>query len=234
MTTHSRDTRPASVATTQEEAVDHSRPLRWAAAVALLVAPVLWSVGMLYSPEQASMADADYISSLARDITQTEISALFLHYGNLLIGLGILAAPSLVRGRRGGRLVVVGSLLTALGFTNISGMILADWWNAAIGTLLPIDKAAEVFAMVKSSDLLWIWGGTEMLSLLGPLLVLAGLARAGVLGWYTLALLVGGVAALIVISPTMPVLTALAVLLGFSPFALVGLRLVQRLRIRGA
>ena len=47
------------------------------------------------------MADADYIASLARDMTMTQVSALFLHYGNLFIGLGILAAPSLVRGRRG-------------------------------------------------------------------------------------------------------------------------------------
>ena len=119
----------------------------------------------------------------------------------------------------------------ALGFTNVSGMILSDWWNAAIGTLLPVDQAAEVFAMFKSSDLLWLWDGSELLSLLGPLLLLAGLARAGVLGWYTLLLLLGGVASLIAVSPTMPQLTAGAVLLGFSPFALVGLRLVQRLRL---
>lgn len=210
---------------------DTSRPMRWAAGVALLAAPLLWSAGMLTSPEQVSMADADYVGSLARNLTQTEVSALFLHYGNLLIGLGILAAPSLVRGSRGGRLVVVGSLLAALGFTNVSGMILSDWWNMSIGTLLPIDKAAEVFAMFKASDLLWVWNGTEMLSLLGPLLLLAGLARAGVLGWYTLALMVGGVAGLMFIPVSLPWLTGVAVLVGFSPFALVGLRLVQRLRV---
>lgn len=229
MTAHTID----SLDTTREggRGFDASRPMRWAAASALMAAPLLWAAGMLTSPEQDSMADADYISSLARDITQSEVSALFLHYGNLFIGLGILAAPTLVRGSRGALLTVVGSLLAALGFTNVSGMILSDWWNIAIGTLLPIDQAAEVFAMFKSSDLLWVWNGTEMLSLVGPLLLLAGLARAGVLGWYTLALLVGGVAALIVISPVMPQLTALAVLLGFSPFALVGIRLVQRLRV---
>lgn len=229
MTAHTIDSPAAS--TDRARGFDASRPMRWAAASALVSAPFLWAAGMLTSPEQESMADADYITSLARDITQTEISALFLHYGNLFIGLGILAAPTLVRGRRGGRLTVVGSLLTAIGFTNVSGMILSDWWNAAIGTLLPIDKAAEVFAMFKSSDLLWLWDGSELLSLLGPLLLLAGLARAGVLGWYTLGLLLGGVAALMAISPTMPQLTGLAVLVGFSPFALVGLRLVQRLRL---
>jgi hypothetical protein len=212
---------------------DPSRPMRWAAAGALITGPFLWAAGMLTSPEQESMADADYIGSLARDITQSEISALFLHYGNLLLGLGILAAPMLVRGRRGGRLVVVGSLLAALGFTNVSGMILSDWWNIAIGTLLPIEQAAEVFAMVKGSDLLWIWNGTELLSLLGPVLVLVGLARAGVLGWYTLALMVAGVGSVVFIASSLPQLVALAVLVGFSPFALIGVRIVQRLRVAG-
>jgi hypothetical protein len=229
MTAHTLD----PTGTTQEggRGYDPSRPMRWAAGISLLAAPLLWSAGMLTSPEQASMADADYISSLARDVTQTEISALFLHYGNLLIGLGILAAPSLVRGRRGGRLVVVGSLLAALGFTNVAGMILSDWWNAAIGTLLPVEEAARVFARFKASDLLWLWDGTELLGLVGPLLLLAGLARAGVLGWYTLALMVGGVVSLMFIPSSAPQLTAVGVLVGFSPFALVGLRLVQRLRV---
>ena len=210
---------------------DGSRPLRYAAAIALLAGPLLWAAGMFTSPESATFSDTDYISSLARDFTMTEISALFLHYGNLFLGLGILAAPSLVRGRRGGRLVVWGSLLAAVGFTNMSGMILADWWNASIGTLLPIDQAAEVFAMVKSAPLLPVWNGSELFCLLGPLLLLAGLARAGVLGWYTLALMVGGTVGLVLIPGTLMSVAALAVLVGFSPFALVGLRLVQRLRV---
>ncbi|RYU09349.1 hypothetical protein [Nocardioides iriomotensis] len=235
MSTHTAHPAHPAGTTTQEggRVTDPSRPMRWAAGIALLAAPLLWSAGMVTSPEQASMADADYVSSLARNLTQTEVSALFLHYGNLFIGLGILAAPTLVRGRRGSRLVVVGSLLAALGFTNVSGMILSDWWNMSIGTLLPIDQAAEVFAMFKASDLLWIWNGTEMLSLVGPLLLLAGLARSGVLGWYTLALMVGGVAGLMFIPVSLPWATAIAVLVGFSPFALVGLRIVQRLRVAG-
>ena len=210
---------------------DGSRPLRYAAAAALVSGPLLWAAGMFTSPESASLADADYISSLARDFTLTEVSALFLHYGNLFLGLGILAAPSLVRGRRGSRLVLAGSLLAAVGFANVSGMILSDWWNASLGTLLPIDQAAEVFAMVKSSSLLPVWNGTELFCLLGPLLLLAGLARAGVLGWYTLGLMVGGVVGLVLIPSTLMWVAALGVLVGFSPFALVGVRVLQRLRV---
>lgn len=210
---------------------DGSRPLRYAAAAALVSGPLLWAAGMLTSPPMASMADTDYISSLARDFTMTEVSALFLHYGNLFLGLGVLAAPSLVRGRRGSRLALVGALLAAVGFTNMSGMIFADWWNASLGTLLPLEQAAEVFAMVKSAPLLPVWNGTEVLCMVGPLLLLAGLARAGVLGWYTLALMVGGVVGLVLIPGSLMWVTALAVLVGFSPFALVGVRVLHRLRV---
>ena len=229
MTTHAIDTTRPRGATDQR--YDGSRALRHAAAAALVAGPLLWAAGMLTSPEQASMADTDYIASLARDITRTEVSALFLHYGNLFLGLGILAAPSLVRGRRGSRLVLVGTLLAAVGFTNMSGMLFADWWNAALGTLLPLDEAAEVFATVKGASLLPVWNATELFCLVGPLLLLAGLARAGVLGWYAPALMVGGVAALVLVPGTMMWAAAVGVLVGFSPFALVGVRLLQRLRL---
>ena len=210
-----------------------SRILRYAAAAALASGTVFWAAGLFTSPEQASMADVDYVSSLARDLTLTQVSALLLHYGNLFIGLGILAAPSLVRGRRGSLLVPIGALLTAIGFTNVAGMILSDWWNAAIGTNLPLDKAAEIFGVFKDSSLLWLWDSTEMLSLLGPLLLFAGLARAGVLGWYTIALFVGGFLALILTPTSMFQVAGLLILVGFSPFALVAMRLVQRLRVAG-
>ena len=95
--------------------------LRVAAGVALVAAPVLWAAGMWTSPPAAGTTDVDYVASLGRDGTLTQVSALFLHYGNLFIGLGVLAAASLLRGPRGSRLTVVGALLTALGFTNMAG-----------------------------------------------------------------------------------------------------------------
>ena len=68
---------------------------------ALITGSLLYAAGLATSPPQASMAPADYIESLARDEGQTALSALLLHYGNIALGLGWLAAPTLVRGRRG-------------------------------------------------------------------------------------------------------------------------------------
>ena len=214
----------------QADAVRPSGVLRIAGAAALVAGPVLFSLGMLTCPPQASMADADYIGSLARDATRTQVSALFLHYANVALGLGLLAAPSLVRGTRGRIPAVLGALLGALGFVNVSGEILSDWWNMSAGRQLPMEQAVAVFQGMKSASLMPLWDGAEMFSLLGPVLVLAGLARAGVLRWWTILPLVGGVAALMTVPVSMFTLQAGLVLVGFSPFALIGLRLLQRAR----
>ena len=238
MTTALTTTTATETAETESEKGANALPsARWsgavrlAAGVALIAGPLFWSAGMFTSPPQETMSDADYIASLSRDLTMTQISALFLHYANVFIGLGILAAPSLVRGARGLKLVVTGSLATALSFVNVSGLILSDWWNAAVGTLLEPEQAEEVFAHVKGSSMLVLWTGTEILMLVGTLMVLAGLARAGVLGWWSIGLFVVGVAALFAFGGVLPFLAAFAVLVGFGPYALIGVRLVQRHRL---
>ena len=220
-----------AVTPTRRPVSSASRVMPIAAAAALIAGPVLWSAGMFTSPPTETMSDADYITSLARDTTMTQISALLLHYGNLTIGAGILAAPSLVRGLRGAWLVVIGALLTSIGFLNVAGMILADWWNAATGSLLTTAQAVEVFQHVKTSSLLPLWGGTEIFSMVGPLLVMAGLARAGVLGWWPMPVFVVGVLGLFAFGAGSPVLVAGAVLIAFSPFALIGMRILQRVRL---
>lgn len=207
------------------------RALKIVAGVALASGPVLWAAGMFTSPSSSSTKDTDYIASLGRDETITQVSALFLHYGNLFIGMGVLAAATLLRGRRGSLLTVIGSLLTAFGFTNVAGMLLSDWWNLSLAQNLPIDQAAKVFAGFKDSSLLGLWDGAEMFSLVGTILLLVGLARAGILGWWNLVVFVAGFVGLMFIPWDLPKLSALAVLVGFSPFAVIGARLVRRARL---
>jgi len=210
--------------------VRRSGALRLLGGIALVAGPVLFAAGMATSPEAAGDADALYIASLARNATQTQVSALFLHYGNLLMGLGLLAAPALVRGRRGFWPTLIGSVLAVIGFVNLSGMLLSDWWNLSAGTHLSTEQAVTVFQGFKQASLLGFWDGTTPLSLFGPVLVLIGLTRAGVVRWWTVPLLIAGVAGLMTIPVNLPLVTAGAVLVGFTPLALVGLRLVGRYR----
>ena len=96
---------------------------------ALIAGSLLYVAGMATSPPADSMSAADYIESLARDEGQTTLSAMLLHYGNMAMGLAWLAAPALVRGRRGLRTAVTGALLSAIGLVTVAGFVLYDFWT---------------------------------------------------------------------------------------------------------
>lgn len=231
MTTLTDSASPVAIPAAERRPARATRVLPYAAAAALLAGPVCWSLGMLTSPPAASMADTDYVAALARNGTLTQVSALFLHYGNLFMGLGVLVAPALVRGRRGAWPTVIGTLLASLGMTNLAGTLLSDWWNLSVATHVPPATAAAIFHAFKTSSLLPFWTGTEMLSQLGIVLVMVGLARAGVLGWWTLPVFAAGFAGLIAFGNGSPILTAAFVLVGFAPLAMIGFRTLQRLRV---
>lgn len=218
----------------QGTSTDHGRGLRIAAGLALAAGPVLWAAGMATSPSAASTADIDYVTSLGRDGTMTQVSALFLHYGNLLIGLGVLASVSLLRGRRGARLTAVGAVLTSLGFTSVAGMLLSDWWNLAVVETVGAQTGAEIFGAFKSTSLLFLWNGMESFGLLGAVALIVGLARAGVLSWWNLGVFAAGFVAMMTIPWDMPALAGGAILVAFSPFAVIGVRLLQRARLTRA
>lgn len=159
------------------------------------------------------------------------ISAAFLHYYWVALLFGALAATGLVRGRRGRGLTTVAGIATAFGAVQISGMLLSDHFLASMGAHLPMDAAVAVFENL-DAGVPWvgIWMLTgQVFGLLGPVLLLAGLARSGVVGWWTVP-----VWAAIWIGPPMlggPIgvvgTTALTLVLG-APLYLVAARLVRR------
>lgn len=222
-----------TTASTPGSRPDHSRPhtaMAVAGALALVTGPVAFVVGMFTSPDQDGESAADYVEALARDEVLTQVSALFLHYGNLLMALGFLAAPLLVRGRRGYGLTVAGALMSALAFANQSGALLSDWWIMHAGRMLEPAQAVAVSEATMASPLLMVWFGTELLCLVGPVVLLAGLARAGVMSWWMLPWLVGGVALGFTLGSTQPLLLAALLLVALAPLALIGVRLLQRVR----
>ncbi|WNV76104.1 hypothetical protein [Geodermatophilus sp. DSM 44513] len=200
---------------------------------ALVLGSVLFVAGMVTSPPQDSMADADYIASLARDEARTTLSALLLHYGTMLTGLAWLAAPALVRGRRGAGLAVAGALMAALGMVTVAGNVLFDFWTGAVGRLLEASTAEAVFADVHGSAAMAVVGTVTLLGLVGPLVGYAGLARAGVISWWLLAPAVVSLVLATVLTFS-PLLYGGLMLLGAVPAVVVGLRLLQRNRAEAA
>jgi hypothetical protein len=158
---------------------------------------------------------------------------MLLHYGNLVSGLAWLAVPALVRGRRGRVGTIVGALLAALGLVSVSGLVLSDFWTGALGRELPADTAVALFDGVQGSAGMASVGTVTLFGLLGPLVGYAGLARAGVTGWWlpAPALVALGLSASLAFSP-LP--HAAFALLGAVPPITVGLLMIRRSRAEAA
>ncbi|WP_040337515.1 hypothetical protein [Candidatus Blastococcus massiliensis] len=200
---------------------------------ALIAGSLLYVAGMAVSPPADSMSDADYITSLARDEGRTTLSAMLLHYGNLALALAWLAAPALVRGRRGSTTTIVGALLSAIGLVTVTGMVQFDYWTGAIGSELDQATAVALFETVNGSVGVAVAGTLTLFGLLGPVIGYSGLARAGVISWWLVA---PCVASLVVsmATPFSPVLFGAYALVGAVPAFAVGLRMIQRSRIESA
>ncbi|MGK5169509.1 hypothetical protein [Geodermatophilus sp. CPCC 205761] len=227
MTTDVRTTPAPSVSTeTPRSAGSLLLPI---AGGALIAGSLLYVAGMATSPPQDSMADADYIAALARDEGQTTLSAVLLHYGNLLAGLAWLAAPALVRGRRGRIATVVGALMAALGLVTVAGFVLYDYWTAAVGRELDPEVALSLFDSVSADPAVAVVGIVTLFGILGPLVALTGLARAEVTGWWLLLPAVASIAASMAMAFS-PLPFAGFALVGAVPPVVVGLRMIARRR----
>jgi hypothetical protein len=194
----------------------------------LIAGPALTLAGMLTCPPQDGPGTADYLTSLARDTTLTQVSALCLHYSNLLTGVGLLVAPLLVRGARGRLLTLIGTLAAVLTMLNISGAVKDDWWRMVLGRSVPLDVAVRVSHAVDASALLAPWRDVAMIGYLGLVLVYVGLARAGVLGWWAPALYVAAVIGMFTVPVSLTVVYGLVFTGLFAPLAVLGVRALRR------
>lgn len=204
------------------------RRLTKAAGLSLVTGAALFFAGMVTSPAMASPAKVDYLASLARDPLLTQVSAVLLHYGNLAMGVGVLVLPLLVRGRRGSLLTLVGALASALALLNTSGALVTDWFHMEIGRQLPGAAGVALSDAALSHILFDVAFRPGPLMLVAPLVLFAGLARAGVIGWWSLAAIVAGTAGLILLPYSTPVLPALGVTPLLAVFAFAGVRVLRR------
>lgn len=226
------------------------RPVSLVGGAAMLAAPLLVVAGVLTSPPQASRATSDYIESLARDPGLSSVSASLLHYGWVTTALGLLVAMTLVRGRKGRVLTLLGGLVGGFAAVQMSALMLNDYFLVALGTTLAMPdavRAAEA-VMLHGDALSVLWWQSGKLVILLPVLLYAGLARAGVISWWLVPLSalpmvvpylvmgwVGGASNQVVGGNALGLVAGgLAGLVCYLPTFLVGLRLVGRARLANA
>ncbi|MFD1935460.1 hypothetical protein ACFSKW_28700 [Nonomuraea mangrovi] len=228
-------TAPAHTATAITDVVPETadqagRFLRRVGGCALIAGPLLMFAGMMTCPPQSSDSTVDYVTSLARDSVLTELSAILLHYGLIVGALGAMVVPGLIRGRKGRWLTMFGALAAALGLLNVSGAVRDDWWRMVIGQQLPMDIAGRISDTVDGSAFMPLWSGTEMFAFVGLLALSAGLARAGVAGWWQTAVYLGAFVAMMFIPIHLTYVVGGVFSMLFLPLAVAGVRTFQRER----
>lgn len=213
-------------------AVDRDNPaprvLSRIAGAALPVGVAAFAAGILTSPIAEGDDRAGYLASLGRDPGLTQLSAVLLHYGNLLLGVGALALPLLVRGRRGWLPALIGALLSALGLLSTSGALFSDWFHMELARTVPMDQAVSVSEKVLGAPLQQLCFGLDPLLMIGLPLVVFGLCRAGVLSWWTLGAVVVGTALLPFSPSDTNLVPAAAFVLIQLPLAIAGVRAIRR------
>jgi hypothetical protein len=191
--------------------------------IGLLAAPLLFTGGMLTSPEQTAPGTEGYIQSLAADPALSLWSANFLHYGWVALAFGAIASLGLLRGPRGRVWVSIAAVVLMIGSIQMSGLLLSDWFLVSAGNVLSIEDAVAMDTLAKEWSV-GIWQISGMIGgLLGIPALALGLARAKAVSWW--------IAPLAVLPWVLPafglglvgVLLALAC---YAPYFVAGVRLV--------
>lgn len=150
---------------------------------ALTAGPIVFLAGLLTSPAGDTTNTLSSIHSFTAHPDQSQASALLLHYGLILMALGLTGVPSLAARGRGSMPALLGSIGASIGMLNVSGALRDDFWRMAAGATLTDDQAVGVVEAAEHASLLGFWTFTEMIAFLGILVLLSGLARAHVLSW---------------------------------------------------
>ncbi|GLZ44313.1 hypothetical protein Acsp06_04980 [Actinomycetospora sp. NBRC 106375] len=219
-----------AIATPTAAPATGTSPVRLAAGLALIAFPVLLVAGVATSPPQASDAPADYVASLGTDPGLTALSAGLLHYSWVAFALGVLAIIGLVRGPRGRVVVPLAAIVTSFSAIQLSGLLLSDWFTGAAARAMPLEAATALTEGVWADPWVSTWTiSGRVVGFVGIPLVIAALARAGVVSWWLLGVSVIGFAGFVV-PGTYGVLAGMAV--ATAPMIVVGVRLIQRAAAR--
>jgi hypothetical protein len=157
---------------------------------------VLAAVSTVFDPTSTEPEPRGMYVAYGADPAGADVAATVLHYGFLSLAVGLLLAGLALASRRGRVLTIVGGALGFLGFANLSGAVLDDWYTAQMSAVLGPDAAMAIGEKAEAMPALAAgWMIPMMIGFsVGPVLLAAGLARGRVLSWWTVVLPVVGAA----------------------------------------
>jgi hypothetical protein len=173
------------------------------AAVLLVLGAALMVLSVPIDPPPTAAPDPrGTIEAYTASPGRMDIAATLLHNGFLFLGLGLFLTGLFVTAR-GKTLAMIGAVASGIGFADLSGAVLIDWFDSAAGRTVGVDAAVRIGDTAVLPGLVAGWFVPQIVgSALGPVILLVGLVRAGWVGSWTLALPVAAaVAALAVEGP---------------------------------
>jgi hypothetical protein len=169
---------------------------RTGTAVALLLAGLLFVIGIAATPWEPEPTTASFIETITARSTQGQIAALLLHYSSVALAAGVLGLFAALR-RRGTILGHLAGVLAFVGAVNLSGMLLIDWFAIGLGRSgMPTEEAVTIYdaAITPMAGIGWAALGFAGLALGLPVFLLA-LWRTGFVPWWPAAAVFGAIVA---------------------------------------
>jgi hypothetical protein len=163
---------------------------RTAAGLTMAAAGVIIFAGYLVTP-YGNSAEAAELRTVAAHPMQTQVAAVLLHFGYLLL---VPTAFALVHlGRRGARrLSYTGLVFSVLG-VGLSGLLVTDFFSLALAQHLPIASAVRVSDAAKQYSLGALLAKPSALAaVLGLVLLAVAAWRAGWVSWWPAAAMLAG------------------------------------------
>ncbi|HTU14945.1 MAG TPA: hypothetical protein VMF31_07090 [Solirubrobacterales bacterium] len=167
-------------------------PSRRLTAICLIAAGVLMVVGFAVTPWESEQTSRAYHDTLAANADQSQVAAVFLHFGYLLLvpaafGIMSLLAP------RGGWLLKIGGVISVFGMATLPGLLVTDSYDLAMAQELPRDVSVRVTDAAGELPLSMIMTLPAVLGVvLGMILLFVALWRAGEVAVWSPVLVAAG------------------------------------------
>ncbi|WP_327044909.1 hypothetical protein OG320_24640 [Microbispora sp. NBC_01189] len=156
---------------------------RSAVGAALIVSPLLQLTATLVDP--GTWGDAREVVSYGDNPAMAQLQSALYHWSWVLLPLALLGLMHLTR-KRGTALGHIAGLAAALGFINLSALLMGDAVEWYFGQHYPAEQAEKLFdevydlpGVIFGFQLPWVFLGP-----LGMILMMIALTRAGFVRWW--------------------------------------------------
>jgi hypothetical protein len=205
---------------------DPRRFSRIAAAVALILGPIIVLAGMIATPWEDEPTTASYHDALAASPGQAEISATLLHFGFLLLLPAALGLMHLAR-RATPKLAHVGGILAVIGLASLPGLLVTDFYDMEMAQALPREQSVAISDATQESWAAALMGmGAVLPTFIGTTVLAVAAWRAGVARlWIAFAVPAGWLFPLVSGTGLVPAVAGATLLL--VAFGSVGLKVAR-------